>query len=91
MISAIFGILPDWAVGVLLALLVWFGVNYVWLGPTFITRYAVSQEAVLKCSPVVIRHYYSAKNYDIAVYTSSLGYIGNPFNIMDDICKDYKR
>ena len=81
MLTAIFSILPEWAVGILIAALLWFGVNYIWLGPAFFTA-AVTAETCREH----LKLYAGDYRMEMGLYTSTFGNYGNASVIAGRAC-----
>lgn len=79
MLSAIFNVLPDWAVAVILAALAWFGLNYVWLGPWYFEARARKDQCMTSFHSSDVR-------YDAAMYTSTIGIMGSESEILNKRC-----
>lgn len=83
MLTAIGNILPDWAVGLVLAAVAWFGVNYVWLAPKFFERKVNCHQEYM---------FYGDRHITaMAMYTSTFGLSGNADAIAARICNEGKR
>lgn len=81
MLSAIFNVLPDWAVAAILAALAWFGVNYIWLGPAYFERVAT----VRSCQD---RDFHRGDvRWDAAMYTATLSIMGSENTILNQVCR----
>lgn len=83
MITAIFNLLPDWAVGVIMAAALWFGVNYFWLGPAYFETHPPSNS---NCSTAAIQVYGNEFRGQMATYTASFGMLENYAAIINRIC-----
>lgn len=89
MLTAIFNVLPEWAVAVLLAGLVWFGVNYVWLTPMYFESSRVLGEA--PCVSTIARRGMDTLKMDMTIHTASFGTIDRTRYLLDRACSEGKR
>lgn len=85
MFTAIFNVLPDWAVAVILAALVWFGVNYAWLSPAYFERVVSATDG---CSNSHASRKLGDERVSMALYTSTLGILESESSILYRLCKD---
>jgi hypothetical protein len=86
MLAGIFNILPDWMMGAVAALLVWFGLNYIWIAPEYFTHWRLMQHVSCRATDVV-RHGAPHKT-DMALHTASFGLIGDDRSILLAICAE---
>ena len=87
--TAIFNILPEWAVGILLAALLWFGVNYVWIAPAYFESKKIVPDGECNVSHIVL--YGSNHKVTMALHTASFGMIDSTRNIVRRICAEENR
>lgn len=89
MITALFNLLPDWAVGFVLAAALWFGVNYFWLGPAYFeANPPSSQNTRSTCSAQTIQIYGNDFRSQMATYTASFGMLESYAAIINRICNE---
>lgn len=84
MLTAIFNVLPDWAVAIIIGGAIWFGINYTWFAPEYFERVITRQY----CGVSKFYENSQDEKFDMAIYTSTIGVFGSERAIISRICRE---
>lgn len=90
MVAAIFNALPDWMMSIIIAFVVWFGLNYIWVAPHYFEVRTVEtfsaningksytdKDSMRSCFRGVMFENFGSQRFDMAVFTSTFGFFGS--------------